>query len=48
MLSWRSEDLGMTLKCGKAWDLLVSLSIHSCIQQTFGKHQLYAGHCLDG
>lgn len=43
-----SEDLGMTLKVGKAWGLLIPLSIHSFIQQTFGKHQLYARHCLDG
>lgn len=37
MLSWRSEDLGMTLKGGKAWGLLIPLSIHSFIQQTFRK-----------
>ena len=48
MLPWRSEDLGMTLKCGKAWDLFVHLLIHSFMQQTFGEHQLYGRHHLRG
>lgn len=43
MLPWRSEDLGMTLKCGQAWDLFVYLFIHSFMQQIFVEYQALHG-----